>query len=131
MSDNKFPDISVGNFAMDILKDMAKDPTALRPALKESTLQSAEAPDVSKVRVSEDFVAKVTGQKTPNKVKVKINESSQGKLINLIEELSGLIKEAKVLLNEMTSVGTIGCGTSKPNKRSKLLANRIKSRLTR
>ena len=129
MSDNKFPDISVGNFAMDILKDMAKDPTALKPALKESTLQSAEAPDVSKVRVSEDFVAKVTGQKTSSKV--KINESSQGKLINLIEELSGLIKEAKVLLNEMTSVGNTGCGTSKPNKRSKLLANRIKNRLTR
>lgn len=129
MSDNKFPDISVGSFAMDILKDMAKDPTALKPALKESTLQSAEAPDVSKVRVSEDFVAKVTGQKTSNKV--KITESSQGKLINLIEELSGLIKEAKVLLNEMTSVGNIGCGTSKTNKRSKLLANRIKSRLTR
>ena len=129
MSDNKFPDISVGSFAMDILKDMAKDPTALKPALKESTLQSAEAPDISKVRVSEDFVAKVTGQKTSSKV--KINESSQGKLINLIEELSGLIKEAKVLLNEMTSVGNIGCGTSKTNKRSKLLANRIKNRLTR
>jgi hypothetical protein len=129
MSDNKFPDISVGSFAMDILKDMAKDPTALKPALKESTLQSAQAPDISKVRVSEDFVAKVTGQKTSNKV--KITESSQGKLINLIEELSGLIKEAKVLLNEMTSVGNIGCGTSKTNKRSKLLANRIKSRLTR
>lgn len=129
MSDNKFPDISVGNFAMDILKDMVKDPTALKPALKESTLQSAQAPDISKVRVSEDFVAKVTGQKTSNKV--KITESSQGKLINLIEELSGLIKEAKVLLNEMTSVGNIGCGTSKTNKRSKLLANRIKSRLTR
>jgi hypothetical protein len=38
MSDKFFPDISVGDFATDILKSMAKDPNGLKPALKESTV---------------------------------------------------------------------------------------------
>ena len=61
MSDQKFPDISVGDFAMDILKTMAKDPVkSLKPALKESTIQSANAPDISHISVTDDFVSLVT-----------------------------------------------------------------------
>lgn len=138
MSDKFLPDVSVGDFALDILKSMAKDPNALKPALKESTMESANAPDVSRIKVSEDFVAKVTGGKAAVKEvkpKVRVQESSQSRLENLVTELSSLIGEARSLLEDMTSTGNIGCGSSYPVKRSnsgkKLLMDRVKKKLKR
>jgi hypothetical protein len=135
MSDNKFPDISVGNFAMDILKDMAKNPSeSLKPALKESTTQSLNAPDISKIKVSNDYVSMVLGEKkqAPRKVQ-KIQESTEDRLENLIGRLSSLMTEAKQLLSEMspgtTTVGNVGTNTlGKAKKNSKLNSciNRLK-----
>jgi len=68
MSNQQFPDISVGDFATDILKSMAKDPKALLPALKESSVGNAKAPDVSHINVSDDFVSLVTEGKKVQKI---------------------------------------------------------------
>lgn len=111
MSDKFFPDISVGDFAMDLLKSMAKDSNALKPALKESTIQSTGAPDVSKVEVSDDFVSLVTeGKKPKNKlVQKSITETTENKLTSLVERLSSLVSEAKFIIEEMSS-GATTCG---------------------
>lgn len=125
MSDKFLPNISVGDFAMDILKDMAKNPTeSLKPALKESTLQSADAPDVSRVQVSDDYVSLVLGGKKPEPEKIeKIEESSQNKLSNLVERLSSLISEARQIMEEIsggaTTTGNVGVNMAGSSKKSK------------
>jgi hypothetical protein len=124
MSDKFFPDISVGDFAADILKSMAKDPNGLRPALKESTVQAANAPDISRISVSNDFVSLVVEGKKPKKAEkiVETKETAEVKLDKLLTNLSTLIVEAKQLVEElssgMTSVGNLGTTglASKPIK---------------
>ena len=113
MSDKFLPDISVADFAMDLLKSMAKDPNGLKPALKESTIQSAGAPDVSKIQVSDDFVTLVTeGKKPVKKTPQPVRESTENKLESLVERLSGLITEARSIMEEIsagaTTTGNIG-----------------------
>ena len=110
MSDKFLPDISVGNFAMDILKSMKNDPNSLKPSLKESTLESADAPDVSRIDVPQDFIRSVTEGKVYKQKKAKIQESSEQRLSNLISKLSTLITEARIILEECgtTGVGNIG-----------------------
>jgi hypothetical protein len=125
MSDKFLPDISVGDLAMDLLKDMAKNPSqALKPALKESTLQNVGAPDVSKIQVSDDYVSLVLEGKKPQPKKpvTAIKESSEVKLGNLVERLSTLISEARQIMEEIssgaTTTGNIGvnmAGKSKNN----------------
>jgi hypothetical protein len=127
MSDKFFPDISVGDFATDILKSMAKDPNCLKPALKESTVQSAGAPDVSKVRVSDDFVALVTeGKKPVSKPVQPIRETTENKLNSLVERLSSLITEARSIMEEIscgtTSTGNIGVNMAGKKKAKKSLS---------
>lgn len=111
---------------MDVLKDMAKDPKALKPALKESTIESANAPDVSNIEVSEDFVSLITeGKKVKPKVdsvKIPIEENMK----DLIVRLSGLLSEARQLMENIspgcTTVGNLGinmAGSSKKNKKRK------------
>jgi hypothetical protein len=121
MSDKFFPDISVGDFAVDILKSMAKDPNGLKPALKESTLQSAGAPDVSKIQVSNDFVSLVTeGKKPVKKNTTSIRETTENKLSNLVERLSSLITEARSIMEEIssgaTTTGNIGVNMASKSK---------------
>ena len=121
MSDKFLPDISVGDFAMDLLKSMAKDPNGLRPALKESTVQAANAPDVSKIQVTDDFVTLVTeGKKTVKKVAQPIRETTEHKLSSLVERLSSLIVEARSIMEEIsagtTTVGNIGVNMASKNK---------------
>jgi len=124
MSDKFFPDVSVGDFAMDILKSMKNDPNALKPSLKESTLETANAPDVSRVNVPDDFIKSVTEGKTYRPKKIQpIKESSDKRLSNLIGELSQLISEARSILEEFgTTTGNLGVGSSLRNK----LKNKIK-----
>lgn len=121
MSDKFLPNISVGDFAMDVLKSMAKDPNGLKPALKESTLQSAGAPDVSKIQVSDDFVALVTeGKKPIKKAQQPIRESTENKLSSLVERLSSLITEARSIMEEIssgaTTTGNIGVNMATKGK---------------
>lgn len=131
MSDKFFPDISVGDFAADILKSMAKDPNGLKPALKESTIQSAGAPDVSKVQVPDDFVKLVTEGKKPVKKQVVIQESSENRLASLVDRLSSLIVEAKQLMVEMspgaTTTGNIGVNLASSGRSR--LASKLKNKL--
>lgn len=111
---NNSQDISISDFAMDILNDMAKNPTkALKPALKQSTLESINVPDISNVEVSDDFVSLVTEGKKPklNTQPKKVVENKQEKLEELVNKLSGLLGEARELIQEMTSVGNIGVNT--------------------
>jgi hypothetical protein len=128
MSDKFFPDISVGDFAADILKSMAKDPNGLKPALKESTLQSAGAPDVSKVQVTDEFVSLVTEGKKPVKkiAPQPIKETTENKLASLVERLSSLVSEAKSLMEEMspgaTTTGNIGVNMAGKGKAKKALS---------
>lgn len=128
MSDKFFPDISVGDFAMDLLKSMAKDPNSLKPALKESTLQAANAPDVSKIQVSDDFVSLVTEGKKPVKKSIPqpIKETTEVKLTSLVERLSSLISEARSIMEEMspgaTTCGNIGVNMASKNKKKKSLS---------
>jgi hypothetical protein len=127
MSDKFFPDISVGDFAVDILKSMAKDPNGLKPALKESTLQSAGAPDVSKVQVPDDFVSLVTEGKKPVKATPQpIRETTENKLNNLVERLSSLITEARSIMEEIscgaTTTGNIGVNMAGKGKAKKALS---------
>lgn len=139
MSDKFFPDISVGDFAADILKSMSKDPNGLKPALKESTVQSSNAPDISKISVSNDFVSLVVEGKKPKK-QTKLVESQEEdpelRLGKLLINLSNLITEAKQLVKECgtTMTGNIGvnmAGTAnKPSKSNKKnLANALKAML--
>ena len=141
MSNQKFPDISVGDFAMDILKDMAKDPTkSLKPALKESTIQSSNAPDISHIKVSEDFVTLVTeGRKPelkkPEAKKRPIKESKEDRMTDLVEKLSKLLTEARELIEELspgaTTTGNLGVNMAKPSKKNKKVNNillRLKSK---
>lgn len=132
MSDKFFPDISVGDFALDILKSMAKDPNSLKPALKESTLQSAGAPDVSKVEVTDDFVSLVTEGKKPVKKAVQqpIKETTENKLSSLVERLSSLITEARSIMEEIssgaTTTGNLGVNTAGKSKlKSKKALNKF------
>ena len=120
MSNQKFPDISVGDFAMDILNDMAKDPVkSLKPALKESTVQSSNAPDISRITVSQDFVSLVTegkkpAPKTAQKI-VQIKESKEDRINNLVDKLSKLLIEAKQLIQELSPGSTtVGNGGGPP-----------------
>lgn len=136
MSDKFLPNISVGDFAMDILKSMAKDPNGLKPALKESTVQSAGAPDVSKVQVSDDFVTLVTEGKKPVKTTQRpIRETTESKLTSLVERLSSLVTEAKLIMEEIsagaTTTGNIGvnmASRSKPNLKKALRKFSLKYR---
>lgn len=136
MSDKFFPDISVGNFAMDILKSMAKDPNSLKPALKESTIQAANAPDVSKIQVSDDFVSLVTeGKKPVKKASQPIRETTETKLNSLVERLSSLITEARSIMEEIsagtTTTGNIGvnmASRSKPDLKKALKKFSLKYR---
>ena len=126
MGDKFLPDISVGDFAMDLLKDMAKDPNGLKPALKESTLEAANAPDVSRVNVPDDFVALVTEGKKPARKTIKvIKESSEDRLTNIISKLSALLVEARQLVEELspgaTTVGNLGVNMAGPSKKKKKL----------
>lgn len=132
MSDKFLPDISVGNFAMDILKSMAKDPNGLKPALKESTVQSAGAPDVSKIQVTDDFVTLVTeGKKPVKKITKPIKENTENRLGNLVEQLSSLITEARSIMEEIsagaTTTGNIG-SKRKPNLKKALRKFSLKYR---
>ena len=136
MSDKFLPDISVGNFAMDILKSMAKDPNGLKPALKESTVQSAGAPDVSKIQVTDDFVTLVTeGKKPVKKITKPIKENTENRLGNLVEQLSSLITEARSIMEEIsagaTTTGNIGVNMTskrKPNLKKALRKFSLKYR---
>jgi hypothetical protein len=124
MSDQKFPDICVGDFAMDILKDMAKDPIkSLKPSLKESTVQSSNAPDISNINVSQDFVSLVTEGKKIKPKSEAVKESSQDRMQSLIEKLSGLLSEARQLIEEIspgaTTVGNIGVNMANKAKKKK------------
>jgi hypothetical protein len=106
---------------------MAKDPNGLKPALKESTVQSAGAPDVSKVRVSDDFVALVTeGKKPVSKPVQPIRETTENKLNSLVERLSSLITEARSIMEEIscgtTSTGNIGVNMAGKKKAKKSLS---------
>jgi len=130
MSDKFFPDISVSEFATDILKSMSGDPKSLRPALKESS-KSADVPDVSNIEVSHDYVALVTEGKKINKKPNQIKESAEDRLENLVGKLSSLIAEAKGIILEMTEVGNLGAGSSKPANPSKKLKYKILKRLGR
>lgn len=125
MSDKFLPDISVGNFAMDILKSMKNDPNSLKPSLKESTLESADAPDVSRIDVPQDFIRSVTEGKVYKQKKAKIQESSEQRLSNLISKLSTLITEARSILEECGTTGVGNIGTSSIKKK---LKNKFKLR---
>lgn len=136
MSDKFLPDISVGNFAMDILNSMAKDPNGLKPALKESTIQSAGAPDVSKIQVTDDFVTLVTEGKNPaKKIAYPIVETTENKLSSLVDRLSSLITEARSIMEEIsagaTTTGNIGVNMAskrKPNLKKALRKFSLKYR---
>lgn len=96
---------------MDILKSMANSPKSLKPSLKESTLESANAPDISHVNVNEDFVSLVTEGKKPkvNKAPV-VEQTKKQNLEELLESLSLVVKQANKILKEMC--GPISPGTT-------------------
>ena len=125
MSDKFFPDVSVGDFAMDILKSMKNDPNKFKPSLKESTLASADAPDISKVNVPDEFIKSITEGKAykPKKEKA-IRESSEDRLSSIIGQLSHLITEARSILEECGTTMTGNIGTSP-------IKNRLKNRFKR
>lgn len=130
MSNKELPDISVGDFAMSLLSDMAKNPDSLKPALKESTTQSANVPDISKIKVPDDYVTLITEGRKPE-VKPKpqvqpVKESAQDRMQDLVERLSTLLSEARKLIEELspgaTTVGNIGvnmAGSKKSKKKKK------------
>ena len=97
MSDKFLPNVSVGDFAMDILKSMATDPNSLKPSLKTSTLESANVPDISNVNVSDKFVNLITEGKNPLALRKEtpVKVSAENKLSVLVSNLSTLISEAK------------------------------------
>lgn len=134
MSNRDLPDISVGDFAMDILKSMAKNPSeALKPTLKESTIQSSNAPDISKISVSQDFVSLVTEGKKPVKpAPKKVQESTEDRMQSLVERLSGLLKEARQIMEEMspgcTSVGNIGVNMAGSKKKKSTKLDKIRKK---
>ena len=114
MSDKFLPNVSVGDFAMDVLKSMAADPKSLKPSLKTSTLESANVPDISKVNVSDKFVNLITEGKNPLALRKEtpVKVSAENKLSALVSNLSTLISEAKSILEEISSAGSPGTTTT-------------------
>lgn len=114
MSDKFLPNVSVGDFAMDVLKSMATDPNSLKPSLKTSTLESANVPDISKVNVSDKFVNLITEGKNPLALRKEtpVKVSAENKLSALVSNLSTLISEAKSILEEISSAGSPGTTTT-------------------
>lgn len=125
MINKELPDISVSDFAMDILRDMQKDPLALRPALKESTLGSSDAPDITKIKVSDDFVSLVLEGKKPIVPKpILVKESVEVRMKSLVARLSTILAETRQFISELgtTTVGNIGTNNLS-NKKSKRIYN--------
>lgn len=133
--------VSVSDFAMDILNSMAVDPNATKPALSQTTLESANMPDLKSVEVSDDFVALITEGKRKSSQPVKkvapkkIVESTENRIAKLVTQLSFLVTEAKNLVEELsagaTTTGNIGvnmAGSKKKSKKSDYIA-RIRSKL--
>lgn len=120
MDQDNLPNISIGDFAMDILKSMKNDPNSLKPSLSEATLQNNDVPNLNKIKVSNEFVSMITEAGKTVKVTMPIKESKEIKLENLVIKFSKLIIEAKLLMEEMslgtTSVGNLGtsCKPAKP-----------------
>lgn len=133
MDQDKLPDISIGDFAMDILKSMKNDPNSLKPSLSEATLQNNDVPNLNKIKVSNEFVSMVTGGGKILKVPIPIKESKEIQLESLIIKFSKLIVEAKLLMEEMslgtTSVGNLGtsCKPTKKLKNKSNILNRLRN----
>ena len=128
MDNKQLPDISVGDFAMSVLNDMAKNPSkSLKPSLKESSIGSDRAPDISHIEVPDDFARAIVEGKKPQVLKTKpkqIKETMESRMEELVERFSTLVSEAKQLMNEMTSCGNIGTPGPGAYVRSKLKAKR-------
>jgi hypothetical protein len=110
MQEKNLPKISVSDFAMDILKEMATNKNSIKPALSESTLANNGIPDLSKIKVPASFVNLVTNNKvTPVKIikenLTSINEIKERKLENLITKFSNLILEARNVMKEISGMG--------------------------
>lgn len=127
MPNDNLPNISIGDFAMDILKDMSADPNALKPTVKEHVLQENNVPDLKGVEVTKDFVSLILEGKKPQlaakKVVKPIKEDKTAKLEELIGQLAILLKEAKILIEEVTAgtttTGNIGVNLAGPAKKAK------------
>jgi hypothetical protein len=100
--------------------------------------QDGMAPDIKGVKVPQDFVdlvvegkknslppCKVCGNQTRDQKcgvcdkhvdEKKASVNSKGRLEELIQQLSSLLKEARSVLNEMTTAGMIGVNTAGPVK---------------
>ena len=128
MTNKELPDISVSDFAMDILRDMQKDPLALRPSLKESTLASSDAPDITRIKVSDDFVSLVLEGKKPIVSKPNlVKESVEVRMKSLVVRLSTILAETRQLISELgtTTVGNIGTNNLKGRYRKPCLKVKV------
>lgn len=133
MADKQLPDISVGDFAQNILSEMGRNPKeSLRPKLKEATLGEDKSPDYSKIKVDESFVDFAIGTVNPKlksdkKVNTKVvqeeKQNLQEQTESLIEEFSTIVKRARQIIEELTagttSVGNIGVNLAGGQKKKK------------
>jgi hypothetical protein len=123
-------DISVGDFAqqimaMDSLPKGNSAPTFNPTPSHLPTGINDQAPDISNIEVPDDFVSSlleskekdeaevVSVQTAPIVEKVKVDEGLTG----LLQEVKGLLEDLKVQLNEMSTVGMMGVGPGKSQKK--------------
>ena len=118
-------DFSVGDFAENLIaqekgKGGIKPPTFTPDPSVYSADVGAQAPDISDVQVPNDFVSHLVEGKTPE---VPIESPSpqpvaeDTELRSLIQELKDVISEVRQTLTEMTAVGSLGAGSSAPQKK--------------
>jgi hypothetical protein len=125
-------DISVGDFAQQVMAmdslPKGNSATTLNPTPSHlPTGLDDQAPDISRIEVPDDFVSSLLESKEKAEVevapvptapiveKVEIDEGMAG----LLQEVKGLLEDLKVQLTEMTSVGMLGVGPGKPQKKEK------------
>ena len=125
-------DIAMGvlsnmNGTEDVIQEQAPPRKSVEEVFKEST--SAAVPDIKDMEVPDDYVSYILEggsissqrkqrlEKQSKPIKESKQSLNEAKMSDLVVRLSQLISEAKTLIQEMSSCGTIGTNQMPSKKR--------------
>jgi len=96
------------NAAEDILKNLLGGKDSNTPQLP--SMSKPLSDNLSRIKVPDSLVESITGIKPTEPKKVINEETVKARVEDLVTRLSSLLKEAKSVLEEMTTTGMIGVG---------------------
>lgn len=117
----------------DVIQEQAPPRKSVEEVFKEST--SAAVPDIKDMEVPDDYVSYILEggsissqrkqrlEKQSKPIKESKQSLNEAKMSDLVVRLSQLISEAKTLIQEMTSCGTIGTNQM-PSKKKRISRRR-------